>query len=93
MALTRATLDVVAGQVLAAGGHGAQEPGGGDRHLHRLRGWLEGLSRGNKGCVSANGCAAVSGANVAPQPELSELEDAQSGGRRPEDHLQRRNRG
>jgi transposase-like protein len=30
-------------KVLAAGGHGAQEPGRG-RYLHRLRGWLEGVS-------------------------------------------------
>jgi phosphoenolpyruvate carboxylase len=30
---------------------------------------------------------------AAPQPELCELEDAQSGGRRPEDHLRQRNCG
>jgi len=80
------------GQVLAAGSHRAQELGRG-RHHHRLRGWLEGLSLGDKGCVSANGCAAASGAHGAPQPELCELEDAPSGGRRPEDPLPRRNRG
>ena len=63
-------------QVLAAGDYGVEESWSG-RHLHRLRGRIEGIPGGDRDGVSASSGAVVSGASDTGLAELRIVEAAQ----------------
>ena len=65
-------------QVLVAGGDRVAQPWRAG-HLHRLRGWPEGLPRGHRGCLPAHQRATVHRAYGQAQPELRLLETARRG--------------
>ena len=73
-------------QVLAAGAYGDEEPWGGG-HLHRVRGWTEGIPQGDRDGVSASPGAVVHRAPGAGVAELCVVETAQGGGRGPANDL------
>ncbi|SOO32139.1 hypothetical protein XAP6164_810013 [Xanthomonas phaseoli pv. phaseoli] len=78
-------------QVLAASRDGATQPRGAG-HLHCLRRWPEGVSRGDRGGVPADHRAAVHRAHGAAQPELRLVETPRRGCRRSQAHLRLRHR-
>src|SRR2546425_8625082 len=80
------------GEVLAAGADGAAEPGG-EGHLHRLRGWAEGISGSHRSGVSAHRGTALHRAPGAGLAELRALEAAQAGGDGPAVDLPRSHSG
>ena len=65
-------------QVLVAGGDRVAQPWRAG-HLHRLRGWPEGLPRGHRGGLPAHQRATVHRAYGQAQPELRLLETARRG--------------
>ena len=73
-------------QVLAAGAYGYEEPWGGG-HFHRLRGWTDWISQGDRDGVSASAGAVVHRAPGAGVAELCVVETAQGGGRGPANDL------